>query len=166
MNEPENPTYILIPGAGGMAWYWHRVVALLEQAQREAIAVDLPGNDESAGLSVYVDIVVREIGQRTNIILVAQSLGGFTAAIVCQRVPVRRLVFINAMIPLQGETAGDWWQNTGATRARIAAAESAGYGRLGVAGEFDSGEGRYGALMGPAFSETNAMPSHVSYASP
>jgi pimeloyl-ACP methyl ester carboxylesterase len=31
------------------------------------------------------------------------------------------------MIPLQGETAGDWWQNTGATRARIAAAESAGY---------------------------------------
>src|SRR6516225_601591 len=100
MIDLENPTYILIPGAGGMAWYWHRVVALLEQAQREAIAVDLPGNDESAGLSVYVDIVVREIGQRTNIILVAQSLGGFTAAIVCQRVPVRRLVFINAMIPL------------------------------------------------------------------
>src|SRR5215472_17041384 len=127
MNEPENPTYILIPGAGGMAWYWHRVVALLEQAQREAIAVDLPGNDESAGFSVYVDIVIREIGQRTNINLVAQSLGGFTAAIVCQRVPVRRLVFINAMIPLQGETAGDSWQNTGATRARIAAAESAGY---------------------------------------
>ena len=41
MIDPENPSYILIPGAGGMAWYWHRVVALLEQAQREAIAVDL-----------------------------------------------------------------------------------------------------------------------------
>jgi pimeloyl-ACP methyl ester carboxylesterase len=50
MSAPENPSYILIPGAGGMAWYWHRVVALLEQAQREAIAVDLPGDDESAGL--------------------------------------------------------------------------------------------------------------------
>src|SRR5262249_44224455 len=127
MSDAESPSYVLIPGAGGMALYWHRVAPLLEQAQREAIAVDLPGDDESAGLGVYADIVVREIGQRTNIILVAQSLGGFTAAIVCERVPVRRLVFINAMIPLQGETAGDWWQNTGATRARIAAAESAGY---------------------------------------
>src|SRR5262249_37921594 len=127
MSDAESPSYVLIPGAGGMALYWHRVAPLLEQAQREAIAVDLPGDDESAGLGVYADIVVREIGQRTNIILVAQSLGGFTAAVVGERVPVRRLVFVNAMIPLPGETAGDWWQNTGATRARRAAAESAGY---------------------------------------
>jgi pimeloyl-ACP methyl ester carboxylesterase len=127
MVDPKGFSYVLIPGAGGMAWYWHRVAPLLEQAQREAIAVDLPGDDESAGLDVYADIVVREIGQRTNIILVAQSLGAFTAAIVCERMPVRGLVFVNAMIPLPGETAGDWWQNTGATRARIAAAESAGY---------------------------------------
>ena len=47
MSYLESPSYILIPGAGGMAWYWHRVVALLEQAQREAIAVDLPGGDEA-----------------------------------------------------------------------------------------------------------------------
>jgi hypothetical protein len=66
MNDPESPSYILIPGAGGMAWYWHRVVGLLEQAQREAIAVDLPGDDESAGLDDYAEIVVREIGQRTS----------------------------------------------------------------------------------------------------
>ena len=84
MIDPENPSYILIPGAGGMAWYWHRVVALLEQAQREAIAVDLPGDDESAGLDDYAEIVVREIGQRTNVTLVAQSLGAFTAAVVCE----------------------------------------------------------------------------------
>jgi pimeloyl-ACP methyl ester carboxylesterase len=31
------------------------------------------------------------------------------------------------MIPVQGETAGDWWGNTGATEARIAAARRAGY---------------------------------------
>ena len=50
-----------------------------------------------------------------------------TAAIVCERMPVRGLFLVNAMTPLPGETAGDWWQNTDATRARIAAAESAGY---------------------------------------
>jgi pimeloyl-ACP methyl ester carboxylesterase len=127
MSYLENTSYILIPGAGGMAWYWHRVVALLEQAQRKAIAIDLPADDESAGLDDYAEIVVREIGQRTNIALVAQSLGAFTAAVVCERVSVARLIFVNAMIPVPGETAGDWWENTGATRARIAAAESTGY---------------------------------------
>jgi hypothetical protein len=110
-----------------MAWYWHRVVGLLEQAQREAIAVDLPGDDESAGLDDYAEVVLREIGQRINLILVAQSLGAFTAAVVCERVSVGKLIFVNAMIPLPGETAGAWWENTGATRARLAAAEAAGY---------------------------------------
>jgi pimeloyl-ACP methyl ester carboxylesterase len=128
MIDPENPSYILIPGAGGMAWYWHRVVALLEQAQREAIAVDLPGDDESAGLDDYAEIVVREIGQRTNVTLVAQSLGAFTAAVACERISAGKLIFVNAMVPVPGETAGDWWGNTGATRARIVAAERGGYG--------------------------------------
>ena len=49
-------TYVLIPGAGGVAWYWHRVVPLLQKAGHEAIAVDLPGDDESAGLAEYTDI--------------------------------------------------------------------------------------------------------------
>jgi len=98
MIDLENPSYILIPGAGGMAWYWHRVVALLEQARREVIAVDLPGDDESAGLDNYAEIVVREIGQRTNVTLVAQSLGAFTAAVVCERISVGKLIFVNAMI--------------------------------------------------------------------
>jgi len=43
-------SFILIPGAGGSAFYWHRVVPLLEAAGHEAIAVDLPGDDERAGL--------------------------------------------------------------------------------------------------------------------
>ena len=32
-------TYLLIPGAGGTAWYWHLVVPLLQEAAHEAIAV-------------------------------------------------------------------------------------------------------------------------------
>jgi pimeloyl-ACP methyl ester carboxylesterase len=37
------------------------------------------------------------------------------------------LVFVNGMIPRPGETAGAWWQNTGAVDARVAAAEAGGY---------------------------------------
>ena len=120
-------SFVLIPGAGGMAWYWHRVSPLLERTHRKAIAVDLPGDNESMGLNDYAEIVVNAIGERSNVVLVAQSLGGFTAPLVCARASVRMLIFVNAMIPRPGETAGAWWDNTGAVKARVAAAKAGGY---------------------------------------
>jgi hypothetical protein len=111
-------TCVLIPGAGGEAWYWHRVVAELERRGRVGIAVDLPAADDTAGLSDYVDAVVQAIGDREQLVLVAQSLGGFTAPIVCERVPVDLLVLLNAMIPAPGESGNDWWTNTGHEQAR------------------------------------------------
>jgi pimeloyl-ACP methyl ester carboxylesterase len=119
-------TFVFIPGAGGVAWYWHRVVRLLEEAQHESVVVDLPGDDEHAGLSAYADRVLEAIGAR-HVVLVAQSLGGFTAPLVCARAPVRMLVLVNAMIPVPGETAGEWWDNTGSIAARVAAAQRGGY---------------------------------------
>jgi pimeloyl-ACP methyl ester carboxylesterase len=120
-------TFVLIPGAGGVAWYWHLVADLLVDAGHEAIAVDLPADDANAGLADYADRVADAIDRRRDVVLVAQSLGGFTAPLVCARVPVEKLVFVNAMIPITGELVGAWWDNTGATEARIAAAERAGY---------------------------------------
>jgi pimeloyl-ACP methyl ester carboxylesterase len=120
-------SFVLVPGAGGSAWYWHRVVPLLEAAGHEALAVDLPGDDERAGLDVYADRVVGAIGERASVVLVAQSMGGFTAPLVCARVPVKALVFVNAMIPVPGETAGAWWDNVGSTEARTDAAKRHGY---------------------------------------
>lgn len=132
MRRTQPSSFVLIPGAGGMAWYWHRVAPVLEQAGHEAIAVDLPAEDDRAGLSDYADTVVRAMGERSNTILVAQSLGGFTAPLVCERAarqgtPVRMLIFVNAMIPRPGETAGAWWGNTGSADARVAAARAGGY---------------------------------------
>ena len=124
--------FVLIPGAGGAGWYWSRVVPLLEAAGHHAVAIDLPADDESAGLPEYADIAAaaaaasREAGHGGTV-LVAQSLGGFTAPLVCDRVPVELLVLLNAMIPVPGETAGDWWDNVGATPARDAAAQAGGY---------------------------------------
>jgi alpha/beta hydrolase family protein len=54
-------TFVFIPGAGGVAWYWHRVVRLLEEAQHETVAFDLPGDDEHAGLSAYADRVLADL---------------------------------------------------------------------------------------------------------
>jgi Alpha/beta hydrolase family len=125
-------TFVLIPGAGGSPWYWHRVAPLLREAGHEAIPIDLPADDESAGLPEYARLVADAIGGRDDVMLVPMSLGGFTAPLVASAVPVRGIVFVNAMIPLPGETAGAWWDNTGASAARIASAEAKGY-----ATEFD-----------------------------
>jgi len=130
------PTFIFIPGAGGSGWVWSRVTRLLLEAGHEAIAVDLPGDDETAGLPRYTELVVDAIGSRSNVVLVAGSLGGFTAPLVCERVPVGELVLVNAMIPDPGEIARDWWVHTGALDARDEAARAGGYGPFDVATYF------------------------------
>ncbi len=119
--------FVLIPGAGGAGWYWHRVVRELEARGHEAVAVGLPGADESSGLPEYAEAVVAAIGGRRDVVVVGQSLGGFTAPVACARAPVRLLVLVNAMIPRPGETPGEWWGDTGWAAARIAAAEAGGY---------------------------------------
>lgn len=111
-------TYVLIPGAGGQAWYFHRLVPELAARGQEAIAVDLPAADNSAGLVEYADAVVDAIGDRTDVTLVAQSLGGFTAPLVCDRADVSLLVLLNAMVPLPGESPDDWWEATGHAEAK------------------------------------------------
>jgi pimeloyl-ACP methyl ester carboxylesterase len=110
-------TFVLIPGAGSDSWYWHMVAPELRDEGHDVVAVDLPCDDDSATFVDYADTVLKAIGDRTELVLVAQSLGGFTAPLVCERVPVQMLVLLNAMIPNPGESAGDWWANTGQPQA-------------------------------------------------
>jgi pimeloyl-ACP methyl ester carboxylesterase len=111
-------TYVLIHGAASDSWYWHRVTPELRSRGHEVVAPDLPCDDDSAELSDYADVVVDAIGDRTGIVMVAQSLAGFTAPLVCERVRVDLLVMLAAMVPSPGESPGDWWANTGHEQAR------------------------------------------------
>jgi pimeloyl-ACP methyl ester carboxylesterase len=111
-------TYALIPGGGGDPWQWDPLVTELEARGIEAIAVRLPSEDAHAGWSEYADAVVDATQGREEVVVVAHSLGGFTAPIVCVRRPVRLLVLLNAMIPLPGETGDAWGANTHSGVAR------------------------------------------------
>lgn len=122
-------TFVLLPGAGGVAWYWSRVAPLLEQAGHIAVPVDLPGSDPAVGLPEYADLAIAAAAGADDVVLVAQSLGGFTAAEVCARTAVRGLVFVNAMIPKPGESPDEWWHDVDSETARLAAAEAGGYPR-------------------------------------
>jgi pimeloyl-ACP methyl ester carboxylesterase len=110
-------TYVLIHGAGSDSWYWHLVAPELKDRGHDVVAPDLPCDDDTAGWSEYADTVVDAIGDRSDLVLVAQSMAGFTAPLVCDRVPVSLLILVAAMVPLPGELPGDWWKNTGHEQA-------------------------------------------------
>ena len=113
-------TIVLIPGAGGDAFFWYRVAPILRNAGFDVVTPELPSGDESAGIDEYADAVVTAVGERRGLAVVGQSLGAFTAAAVCERVPVELLVFVAGMIPKPGETAGEWWGATGQSAAQRA----------------------------------------------
>ena len=104
-------TFALVHGGGGSAWDWHLVMPELRARWHDPVAVDLPSEDETAGWSEYADAVVQAIGSRRRVVVVGHSLGGFTAPLVCGRIPVDLLVLVAAMIPSPRELFADWWRN-------------------------------------------------------
>src|SRR5919199_74489 len=49
--------------------------------------------------------------------VVAQSLGAFAGPLVAEQISAALLVLLAPMVPVSGETAGEWWQNTGRPEA-------------------------------------------------
>jgi pimeloyl-ACP methyl ester carboxylesterase len=92
-------TYALIHGAGDGGWFWHLVAAELRGRGQEVVAPDLPTEDDAAGLPEYAEAVVEAVGDRGDLIVVAQSFGGFTAPLVCDLVPADLLVLLAGMVP-------------------------------------------------------------------
>lgn len=124
-------TYVLVSGADGRAWFWHRLAPELRAAGHEVVAPDLP-SDDAADLDAFADAITAAITAAGEpgrpLVLVAQSLAGFPAPLVCERVRVDQLVLVNAMVPVPGETAGEWWGATGQAEGRAAYAAATGRG--------------------------------------
>jgi pimeloyl-ACP methyl ester carboxylesterase len=123
-------SFVLIHGGGDVGWYWHLVEAELRRRGQDAVAPDLPCDDDSATFDDYADTVADAIGHRQDLIVVAQSYGGFTAPLVADRRPVDMIVLVAAMIPAPGESPAQWWANTGHAEAVRVQAERDG-GRTG-----------------------------------
>lgn len=119
--------FAFIHGAGDVGWYWHLVAADLEERGHGTVAPDLPCDDDSAGLPEYADTVVASTvaastvaantvaaaaGDRAGLVVVAQSLGGFVAPLVCDRLAVALIVLVAPMIPAPGEAPADYWSAT------------------------------------------------------
>jgi len=113
-------TYVLIPGAGGDSYYWHLVEPLLRERGHEVVAVDLPSGDDSAGLHEYAEAVLEAVGDRADLVVVAQSLGALAAPLVCPRADVRMLILVAPMLGAPGETGAECWaQHEGASEIDV-----------------------------------------------
>ncbi|MEQ0563766.1 alpha/beta hydrolase family protein [Amycolatopsis sp. NEAU-NG30] len=111
-------TFLLVHGAWHSGQCWERVVPLLEADGHRVLAPSLTGFGDKAhllgpevGLDTHVDDVAGliEAGQLTDVVLVGHSYGGLVISAVANRLPDRiaRLVFLDAMVPEDGETAVD-----------------------------------------------------------
>jgi hypothetical protein len=109
--------FVLIPGAGSDGWFWHPVAQRLSALGHRVLAVDPAWDDATATFGDLADAVVDQVASAPDhdagLIVVAQSLGGFIGPLVCDRLRVDLLVMVAAMVPTPGESAGEWWTNTG-----------------------------------------------------
>jgi pimeloyl-ACP methyl ester carboxylesterase len=97
----------LVHGAGHGAWCWERLIGELGALGHRAWAMDLPCDDPTAGTERYAEVVDRALPRVDDLILVGHSLGGLTIPLVAARRPVRRLVFLCALIPQFGRALVD-----------------------------------------------------------
>jgi len=147
--------FVLIPGADGRGWYWHRVAPLLEDLGNSTVSVDLPVSDPTAGIERYVATVLEAIGgRRSDLVLVGQSLGGFIAPIAAAEAQADQIILLNAMVPTPGESAGAWWENTGQGQAR---ADHYAREGLDLPAEFDPIEAFFHDFPPDVFQEAMAM---------
>jgi pimeloyl-ACP methyl ester carboxylesterase len=111
-------TYLLVHGAWHSGRAWDRVVPLLSSAGHRALAPSLTGYGDKAhllgpevGLDTHVDDIVGLLVAEdlTDVVLVGHSYAGLVISAVAHRVPERiaHLVFLDAMVPLDGESAAD-----------------------------------------------------------
>jgi len=106
-------TFVLVHGAADQAASWDDVAVALRGRGHDVVAVDLPCEDDAADFGDYADTVVAAVGDGHDLVVVGHSLGGYTATLVADRLPARLLVLVSAMVPRPGESAGEWWANTG-----------------------------------------------------
>jgi Alpha/beta hydrolase family len=134
-------TYAVIHGAADSGASWDLVAERLRARGHAVVAPDLPCEDDGAGFEQYAEVVAGAVAAARRghppaggqLVVVAHSLGGFTAPLVCELLAVDLLVLVSAMVPRPGESAGAWWEATGCVAAQRAAQARGGWGDDAVA---------------------------------
>jgi pimeloyl-ACP methyl ester carboxylesterase len=97
----------LVHGAGLGDWCWERLIPELEARGHHAATVDLPLNDQATSASRFAEMVLAAFDRFDDLVLVGHSISGLIIPIVASCRPVRRLVFLHAVLPKPGMSLVD-----------------------------------------------------------
>lgn len=108
-------SFVLVHGYWHGAWSWDEIVSRLELRGHRAVAVELPGRDNPAGMgAVSLDDAVEAVAEALRSApgpstLVAHSMGGVVASQAAEREfqLVRSLIYAAAFVPPNGQSVLD-----------------------------------------------------------
>jgi pimeloyl-ACP methyl ester carboxylesterase len=98
--------FALVHGGWHGGWCWEPLQAELAARGHSSVAPDLPITDPAAGAVGYADAVLAAL-PADDVVLVAHSLAGLVAPLVAAAAPVRRVVYLAAMLPEPGRSVDD-----------------------------------------------------------
>jgi pimeloyl-ACP methyl ester carboxylesterase len=112
-------TFVIVHGAWGGGWEWSDVATRLRARGHDAFTPTLTGLgershlclDQRVGLATHVEDIVAavEFERLEGVVLCAASYGGMPVTVAAERLGdrVRRIVYIDALVPLSGQCALD-----------------------------------------------------------
>jgi pimeloyl-ACP methyl ester carboxylesterase len=103
------PSFVLVHGAWHDGRVWDQLRDVLDRRGYRSVAVDLPIEDVAVGASGYarvIAIAAADLGPESPVV-VGHSMSGIAIPLVPALTPVRRLVYLAALIPQPGETMAD-----------------------------------------------------------
>ncbi|AWF81990.1 alpha/beta hydrolase [Microbulbifer sp. A4B17] len=111
-------TFVLVHGAWQGGWCWKRVAAVLRRAGHEVFTPTLTGLGERAHLfdeKIDLDTHIQDVlgviycEELSDIILCGHSYGGVVITGVADKVPdqIHSLVYLDALVPANGQSALD-----------------------------------------------------------
>ena len=102
-------TFALLHGGSHGGWCWERVVPLLQRAGHRTIGPDLHFDDPTRGARDAARQVVDALADDgDDVVVVGHSFGGMVVPLVAAARPVRRMVFLGAMVPMPGMSYVDY----------------------------------------------------------
>jgi pimeloyl-ACP methyl ester carboxylesterase len=114
--QPQGKTYVLVHGAYGGGWIWRDVANGLRRMGHTVITPTQTGLGDRSHLmarQITVETHIQDVAnaieteELTNIILVGHSYGGMAVTGVADRMTdrIRHIVYLDALIPENGDTA-------------------------------------------------------------
>src|ERR1700674_5614876 len=109
MTATDAPSSVLVHGAWHDSGVWDELREILDRRGHRSLAVDLPIENVAVDASGYAEVIAAaaaDLGPEPPVV-VGHSMSGIAISLVPGLTPVRRLVYLAALIPEPGERMAD-----------------------------------------------------------